>query len=118
MNNSHYTHINLEYLYEVADGDADFIKEIITDYLTKVPDQFDQLLVVAEAGDIEAIKFIAHKMKSSFQFMGVQSLIELSQQIENAPDEMRMELFKQNRERMLPIVDEVLAELKDKLKAL
>lgn len=118
MNNSNYTHINLEYLYEVADGDADFMKEIINDYLSKVPDQFDQLLEVAAAGDNEAVKFIVHKMKSSFQFMGVQSLVDMAQQIENAPDEVRMERFHENRGRMQPVVEEVLAELKDKLSTL
>lgn len=118
MNNTHYKYINLEYLYEVADGDIDFVKEIITDYLSKVPDQFKQLGKVASEGDLEAIKFVVHKMKSSFQFMGVQSLVDYSQQIENAPDESRIKMYELHGEQMKLIVEEVLVELEDKLKSL
>jgi HPt (histidine-containing phosphotransfer) domain-containing protein len=118
MSNSGYTYINLEYLYEVADNDTDFVREIITDYLNNVPEQLAQMENVAAAGDIEAVKFIAHKMKSSFQFMGVQQLIELSQQMEHAPEENRLDVFKNNSRLMKPIVESVLKELTHKLETL
>jgi HPt (histidine-containing phosphotransfer) domain-containing protein len=70
MNEHPYEHIDLSYLYEIADNETDFIKEMITDYIEKIPAQFDELCAHAKESNFERTKFIAHKLKSSFQFMG------------------------------------------------
>lgn len=113
-----YKHINLEYLYEIADNEIEFVKEIINDYLSNVPNQFVELEGAVATQDFEATKFIAHKMKSSFQFMGVQKLVELSQQMEMAEGQNASEICKQNIELMKPIVESVLVELDHKLTVL
>lgn len=118
MEHTEYKHINLEYLYEIADNETDFVKEIINDYLSKVPDQFVELEKAVTTRDQEATVFIAHKMKSSFQFMGAQILVELSQQMERAEGDDALDIYKQNIELMKPIVEGVLVELKDKLTTL
>jgi HPt (histidine-containing phosphotransfer) domain-containing protein len=118
MSDSDYIHINLEYLYEVADGDTDFVKEIITDYLEKVPEQFVLVEKAIMSNDAEAIRFLAHKMKSSFQFMGVQRLVEIAQEMENAPLEIAVERHVQNGALMKPLIESVLVELSHKLKSL
>lgn len=118
MDSTGYKHINLEYLYEIADNEIDFVKEIINDYLTNVPTQFVELEKAVSTQDKESTKFIAHKMKSAFQFMGVQTLVELSQQMEKAEDDNALEVYKQNIGLMKPIVEGVLVELEHKLTSL
>lgn len=118
MENTGYIHINLEYLYEIADNEIDFVKEIISDYLAKVPAQFTDLEKAVASEDIEATKFIAHKLKSSFQFMGVQTLVDLSNQMEKAEGGAAAEVYRQNMELMSPIVESVLTELTHKLETL
>lgn len=118
MENSGYKHINLEYLYEIADNETDFVKEIINDYLSNVPAQFVELEKSIATQDLESTRFNAHKMKSAFQFMGVQTLVELSQQMEKAEDKDAVTIYNQNIELMKPIVESVLVELKHKLTTL
>jgi HPt (histidine-containing phosphotransfer) domain-containing protein len=106
---------NLDYLYEVADNDLDFVREIINDYLSKVPGQFDELKKAVDGRDEPSAKFIAHKLKSSFQFMGVQQLVELSQQMESAAEASKEDVYTQCIGKMAPIIEAVLLELKQKL---
>jgi HPt (histidine-containing phosphotransfer) domain-containing protein len=115
MDTTEYKHINLEYLYEIADNETDFVKEIINDYLSNVPAQFVELEKAVLTLDKESTRFMAHKMKSAFQFMGVQTLVELSQQMEKAEDNDALEIYKQNIGLMRPIVAGVLVELEHKL---
>jgi HPt (histidine-containing phosphotransfer) domain-containing protein len=113
-NNMEYKYINLEYLYEVADDDTDFVKEIIDDYLNKMPGQFAELENAVGKDDQESTKFIAHKMKSSFHFVGAQILVELAQQIENAETDTHLEVYARNIGLMKPVLEQVLVELKHK----
>jgi HPt (histidine-containing phosphotransfer) domain-containing protein len=118
MTEMNYTYINLDYLNEVSDGDIDFVNEIINDYLNKVPIQFVELQAAVNAGDDDAARFIAHKMKSSFQFMGVEQLVLLAQQIENAEMDQKDIVFNECIGTMTPIIHIVLDELKHKLSTL
>jgi HPt (histidine-containing phosphotransfer) domain-containing protein len=118
MEHTGYMHINLEYLYEIADNETDFVREIINDYLNKVPNQFSDLEKAVVAHDLENTRFIAHKLKSSFQFMGVQTLVDFSQQMEKAEGDTVAKTYTQCIGQMKPIVDDVLKELKHKLETL
>jgi HPt (histidine-containing phosphotransfer) domain-containing protein len=118
MEKTEYTHVNLEYLYEVSDGDHGFVKEIITDYLNNVPPQFLEMESAVAKADLEATKFIAHKIKSSFQFIGAQTLVNLATEIENTDGKYIKQVSEKNIELMKPIIEIVLSELKKKLTTL
>jgi HPt (histidine-containing phosphotransfer) domain-containing protein len=118
MNEHSYKYINLEYLYEIADNETDFVKEMINDYIAKLPVQFHELETAFAEKDFPQTGFIAHKLKSSFQFMGASQLIILSQEIEQLSKESKEEDIRTRFSEMVPIIDLVLNELNNKLTAL
>lgn len=118
MNKHTYTHIDLSYLYEIAEDDKDFITEMISDYIEKVPIQFAELKQAAEAQNFEQTHFIAHKIKSSFQFMGAKQLLELASNIEKVSRTTDTQSVKTDLLAMTPVVELVIAELKHQLSIL
>jgi HPt (histidine-containing phosphotransfer) domain-containing protein len=120
MSQHEYIHINLSYLYEIADNETGFVREMINDYVSKLPEQFNELKAVSGSRDFKQTGFIAHKLKSSFQFMGADTLTEYVHDIElmsKKPDPDH-ETIAQKITEMIPVVDQVLEELRHKLSTL
>ncbi len=73
---------DLKYLKELADGNMDFEKEMISMFLTQVPQNFENLKRSLESKNWDEVKKMAHKMKPNFGIIGVKSLTEVFQFIE------------------------------------
>lgn len=84
IGSNQYKHINLEYISELAGDDNEFIVEIITNYLDTVGPNTNLLYDAVVANDKETIKFLAHKLKGSFRFIGCEELGVIMEQIENS----------------------------------
>jgi HPt (histidine-containing phosphotransfer) domain-containing protein len=84
IDSSNYKHINLEYISEMADGDTDFLADIITNCLESIGPNIDTLAEVAKARDAQAILFQAHKLKGSFRFIGNEEPAVVLEKIEHA----------------------------------
>lgn len=118
MTEDNYNHIDLGYLYEIADNEMDFVKEMINDYIAKIPIQFDELCAAAEAADFEKTRFISHKLKSSFQFMGAEQLITLAYAIEKLSEAKEESSINEKLGQMKGQVQSVIEELHHKLNTL
>ena len=72
---------DLTYLNEISKGDANFIKEMISIFLSETPDEISQLENAIALSDFDKIRSISHHMKSTIPFIGLDSLIgkELAQ---------------------------------------
>ncbi|SDM11072.1 HPt (histidine-containing phosphotransfer) domain-containing protein [Daejeonella rubra] len=72
-NNSADFNLDLSYLQDVASGSTEFMIEMIELFLTQTPAYFDQLgqLIIDE--NWSAVADIAHKIKPTLAFMGVES---------------------------------------------
>ncbi|MBL7937330.1 MAG: Hpt domain-containing protein [Bacteroidia bacterium] len=66
---------NLDYLTELAKGDTDFIKEMISIFLTENPEELKTLELAIQETNFEQIKAISHHMKSTIPFVGIDVLI-------------------------------------------
>lgn len=77
-----YKFIDLTYLYDMSDGDDQFIVEIIRIFTSQIPDELDKLNFAIERQEWSAVHHIVHKMKSSVNHVGVKSIIPVIQQIE------------------------------------
>ncbi|MES2701261.1 MAG: Hpt domain-containing protein [Bacteroidota bacterium] len=77
-----YEHINLEYINEMADGDNEFLVQIIANYLSSIPDTRDKLVAAADTADYKQCIFYAHKLKGTFQFIGCFQLAGMFEEIE------------------------------------
>ncbi len=73
---------DLSLIYERADGDKQFLKEIMECYILEMPVYIKELEAFLAAEDFEGISRQAHKMKSPVALMGALELKELYASIE------------------------------------
>ncbi len=74
--------VNLRYLETVCEGDRDFMQEMIVAFLETIPQSIRELQVAANAEDWEQLARVAHKMKPSIAFMGIEPMKILVADIE------------------------------------
>jgi HPt (histidine-containing phosphotransfer) domain-containing protein len=65
-----YNYIDLAYILDVADGDKDFIEQMISTYLVSIPENINKLAIAASNGENEQVSFYAHTLKGAFNFIG------------------------------------------------
>jgi HPt (histidine-containing phosphotransfer) domain-containing protein len=75
--------IDLSYLEEVSGGNNEFIIEMIDLFLAQTPGHIDELLAAVSAMDWKKIAELAHKVKPTLAFMGVESVKEVMAEIES-----------------------------------
>lgn len=82
-NRSDYKYINPEYIYDLADGDNDFVVEIIGSFLESIGPNLQKLSVAITNEDKQTTVFLAHKLRGSFKFIGCNDAGETVGQIED-----------------------------------
>jgi PAS domain S-box-containing protein len=75
--------IDLTYLRTVCNNDESFLKEMITTFRNSTPELLDQMESALSQDDIITVSKIAHKIKPSISFMGIQSALQGVSEIEN-----------------------------------
>lgn len=82
MNEQEYFHINPGYISELGDGDAEFMRDIVSEVLTTVPVTIEALARAIDANNEKEIVFWAHKLKGTFRFTGITALGNLLERME------------------------------------
>ena len=67
---------DLAYLVEVSKGDKTFVKEMITLFLSENPEEIHSLEKGIVEKNFDVIKSIAHKLRSTIPFIGLDKVIE------------------------------------------
>lgn len=67
---------NLDYLHELSKGNASFVKEMISIFLSENPEELKALEKGIKSSDYELVKTTAHKLRSTIPFIGLDKLIE------------------------------------------
>jgi hypothetical protein len=105
--------IDLSYLRMVSDGSKDFEKEILETSLQYLPTELDLLFKAISTRNYPDIKAKAHKLKSSFNVVGINHESILEQlDINSSLDSNVLDQF---AERLRQIFDESLVLLKKEL---
>ncbi|MFQ5446041.1 MAG: Hpt domain-containing protein [Saprospiraceae bacterium] len=78
------THINLDYLRLMADGDADMEKVMLDMLLTELPTEFEKMKILCDAKDWAELSRVSHKMKSTLAFVGNDEMTAANKAIESA----------------------------------
>jgi len=106
-------------LKEFADGDNDFIKDIFNTFLKDAESNWAIIENSFAENKLQDLKGIAHKLKSSFRFLGNQKLGEMAYDIE------KMALDIENKSTIENIIKEMKVEfdyfildIKDELQVL
>ena len=116
MSSDNYKHINLEAINDIADGDAEFVREIIGNYLSTISDSIRGLNEAVADDNAERIVFFAHKLKGTFAFIGADSLQNLAMDMEANPTDVAALKIKISE--LIATTAEAEAELRMVLKGL
>lgn len=93
--------INLNYLKQIAEGNEAFIIEMIEMFLNKTPEAISEMHSHFRNKNWEEFKKVAHRIKPSFGFMGMQEIQQALSKVELMSDSELRE----------PEVDELLVEV-------
>lgn len=75
---------NLKKLAEIAQGDEDFIRDMVTTFVENVTTEVDGIQKLKLSGSWTAIAEIAHKLASNFAYLGADDLYALAVNIEKS----------------------------------
>jgi HPt (histidine-containing phosphotransfer) domain-containing protein len=105
---------NLNYLYELSKGDMGFIREMIDVFLAENSGELDSLEKKIGEEDYSQIKQIAHKLRSSIPYVGLDARIgqEIADIEELARQEEDMDKIKSLFKKVRTVCNDALAELK------
>jgi signal transduction histidine kinase/DNA-binding response OmpR family regulator/HPt (histidine-containing phosphotransfer) domain-containing protein len=81
------TKINLNYLKQIADGNDEFIIEMIEMFLNKTPQALEEMSTHYKESNWEALKQIAHRIKPSFAYIGLSGTQQVLSEIEKLSEE-------------------------------
>ncbi|MEK6478298.1 Hpt domain-containing protein [Catalinimonas sp. 4WD22] len=73
---------DLTYLYTLSDGDIDFMQEMVSAFISEIPETISLFEQYLKSEDWQAIGMLAHKIKPSIQTMGLNHTYELMKIIE------------------------------------
>jgi HPt (histidine-containing phosphotransfer) domain-containing protein len=74
--------INLDFLREISDGNESFFKEFIQLFLNSAPQAIIDMQSCYDQKNWEALRQAAHKIKPSFNYIGLKELNQASARIE------------------------------------
>jgi len=73
---------SLDKINEMAEGDEDFIKSVISVFLEEVPQDIKDLEIAIEHGDYENVYKLAHKIKPNVDLLGMEQSRSIALDIE------------------------------------
>jgi HPt (histidine-containing phosphotransfer) domain-containing protein len=101
---------NLDYLYEVFEGNKASIIEVVELFIKELPVATKALNTAAKSKDKEEIRKSAHKIKSSLRAVGAKELADIAAKMEHACDKNFNEI-----PGLLNKFNEMLPELQNEL---
>jgi PAS domain S-box-containing protein len=109
--------INLTYLINICNGDPVFIKDMIETFIKNIPISLNEMQKLASESNWTGVSNLAHKMKPSFTFVGLESAKELIQTIEFSDlESIETEKLKSLIDELSVIIQIAIEELSTALK--
>ena len=85
---------DLTYLKNLSKGSDEFVQQMITIFINQTPSAIEQLEKSLINKDYTTLKAVAHKIKPSFSFVGINSLQNKIEKLEeNAVQQTNIELM-------------------------
>ncbi len=78
---------NLTYLRSVCDGDLNFMNDMVQAFITNTPVAMNELQKASDHSDWEQVSKLAHKLKPSITFVGLEKAKSLIKKIEESAKE-------------------------------
>lgn len=104
--------LNLAYLHDIADGSKEFMLEMIDIFLSQTPEYVSQIQRSIEQKDWLVVAEIAHKIRPTFTFIGVDVATQTMASIEHkARSGVHLEEIAHDFNQLKPILDGVFRKL-------
>ena len=81
--------IDLSYIYDISDGDREFIKEMLETFLKITPENINEIEVAQKNNNWKEVGRLAHKLKPTLMLIGDESL---SKKINNLEKDAKNEV--------------------------
>jgi HPt (histidine-containing phosphotransfer) domain-containing protein len=101
--------LDLTYLIEASDGDADFIQEIVNDYLREMGRHFQDLKTSAATHDMTLLIRSAHTIKGASANVGASRVRETASRLESQAKKGSLD----GSESLIELVGQELGRVKD-----
>lgn len=106
--------ISLAYLHDIADGSNEFMVEMIDIFLSQTPDYFVNLEAAIQTQDWTKVAEIAHKVRPTFSFVGVDVATETLADMErNARSGEKLDKIVDDFAELKPMVNSVFSKLRE-----
>lgn len=66
---------NLSYLEEISNGDNNFIKEMLNDFISNTPESIEEIEKLASFKEWDNLYKSVHKFIPSFDFIGAETIV-------------------------------------------
>lgn len=110
--NYDYRYLNIEYLYEYFEENNASLNELMNIFIPSIKKDWSLLIVAIENTDFDKIKAQAHKLKSSYRYMGIFSVGDTMEKIDKlAETKDNINLIKVLSVEALQIHEEILEEV-------
>lgn len=76
--------LNYDYLNEITGGDAEFLAELLSDFLAQTPAMIAQLESALASGDSDTLGKVAHALKGSARSVGADEFAAIAFELEQA----------------------------------
>jgi PAS domain S-box-containing protein len=108
--------INLDYLHQLSDGDKEFTITMIEYFIENTPGVIESMKQSYDQKDWKALRNIAHKFKPQLNFMGINSLLDDLEKLEQySHNETHLEALPELIEKSESICQQAIEVLKTKL---
>jgi HPt (histidine-containing phosphotransfer) domain-containing protein len=77
-----YKYIDLNYLNDLSLGSKDFMEDIINSFIKTTPGSIEKMKDSLSKQDWQQVGGIAHKLKTSYSFMGMTDMVEVSKELQ------------------------------------
>ena len=105
---------DLGMLEQMANGNQDFIKNMVKTFLEQTPEAVEEITVHFGTKDWESLRGVAHKIKPSMEIMGIVELKEDIKLIElNAKNQENLEQMPDLIEKLNVLGDAVFDQLRE-----
>jgi HPt (histidine-containing phosphotransfer) domain-containing protein len=109
---------DLSYLKKLSNSDDNFVREMIATFIEETPLAIDNLEKHMANKDWKRVSAIAHKIKPSLMFIGLNDLQEPANFIEeNAGEETNLDQLPELIAKVKKRCDEAVKELQEEIKA-
>lgn len=106
--------VDLSYLHELAGGSREFMVEMIEMFLEQTPGYFQQIREAIKEQNWKRVAEVAHKIKPTLAFMGIESARANIASIENkARSGQQLEEIAPAFDQLDQVSDELFASLKE-----